>query len=408
MPKITKISTAVIEANFYWTYVRIYADVDGGLYGTGEGFLAPALHHIIQDFEPILVGEDFNNIEKLVEKMRWAASGAGSIAGIVWNAISAIEAALCDLKGKTLGVPVYQLLGGKFRDDVRIYADLHASTALESLTPLLQPYTPKWESPDAHPEMSREETIAASAERARMVAADGYTAVKFDLDLPGSVNDSASGYKLSNADIDWMVSLTHAIREALGPDVDFAMDAHWRYRPNDILQVAKEVESARLMWLEDPVPPDDFASMAYLRQHTRTPIGTGEHLQLRQGFWELISNGMIDMPLPDAQKAGGLHETKKIADMAAVKNMSIALHMIGSPVALMASSHLAVSVPNFMVCEFHAYDVPFFTELVAGTTDGWFRPGWTTPSDAPGLGVELNPVVAQKYLLDGTRWFDES
>jgi L-alanine-DL-glutamate epimerase-like enolase superfamily enzyme len=405
MPKITSISTAVIDANFYWAYVRIYSDVDGGLYGTGEGFCAPALHHIIQDFEPVLIGEDFNNVEKLVEKMRWAASGTGSIAGIVWNAITAIEIALWDLKGKYHGLPVYQLLGGKFRDDVRIYADLHASTALESLTPLLQPYTPKWESPETHPEMTREETIAASAERARIVAAEGYTAVKFDFDLPGSVNDSATGYKLSHADIDWMVKLTHHIREALGPEVDFAMDAHWRYRPNDILQVAKEVESARLMWLEDPVPPDDFASMNYLRQHTTTPIGTGEHLQLRQGFWELIVNGMIDIPLPDAQKAGGLAETKKIADMAAVKNMSIALHMIGSPIALMASSHLAVTLPNFMVCEFHAHDVPFFSQLAQGGTNSWFRPGWATPPDAPGLGVELDETVGQKYRLDGTTWF---
>jgi L-alanine-DL-glutamate epimerase-like enolase superfamily enzyme len=405
MPKITRIATAVIDANFYWTYVRVYSDVDGGLYGTGEGFCAPALHHIIQAFEPILVGEDFNNVEKLMEKMRWAASGAGSIAGIVWNAITAIETALWDLKGKYVGLPIYQLLGGKFRDDVRIYADLHASTALESLTPLLQPYTPKWQPVSDDPELSRAEIIEASAERARLVAAEGYTAVKFDLDLPGSVNDSASGYQLSNADIDWMVSLTHRIREALGPDVEYAMDAHWRYRPNDILQVAKEIESARLMWLEDPVPPDDFASLAFLRQHTTTPIGTGEHLQLRQGFWQLIVNGMIDIPLPDAQKAGGLAETKKIADLAAVKNMSIALHMIGSPLALMASSHLALTLPNFKVCEFHAHDVPFFTELVVGGTSSWFRPGWTTPPDTPGLGVELDETVGQKYKLDGTAWF---
>ena len=405
MPKITKISTAVVSANFYWTYVRVYSDVDGGLYGTGEGFCAPALHHIIQDFEPILVGEDFTNVEKLVEKMRWAASGAGSIGGIVWNAISAIETALWDLKGKYLGIPVYQLLGGKFRDDVRIYADLHASTALESLTPLLQPYTPKWEADNAHPELSPDEIIVASAERAKQVAAEGYTALKFDFDLPGSVNDSASGYPLTNAEIDWMVRLTHSIRQAIGTEIDFAMDAHWRYRPNDILQVAKEVESARLMWLEDPVPPDDFASLSYLRQHTTTRIGTGEHLQLRQGFWELIVNGMIDIPLPDAQKAGGLAETKKIAEMAAVKNMSIATHMIGSPIALMASSHLAVTLPNFQVCEFHAHDVPFFNDLADGGTESWFRPGWTTPPDKPGLGVELNEHVGKQYQLEGTTWF---
>lgn len=405
MPKISKIETAVVEANFHWTYVRVYSDLDGGLYGTGEGFCAPALHHIIKSFEPVLAGEDFNNIEKLVEKMRWAASGAGSIAGFAWNAITAIETALWDLKGKYLGVPIWQLLGGKFRDEVRIYADCHASTALDCLTPLLQPFRPAWQESTSQTEFSREETIAASAQRAREVADEGYTALKFDFDLPGSVNDSASGYAISNSDIDWMIALTHAIREAIGPDVDLAMDAHWRYRPNDILQVAKGVESCRLMWLEDPVPPDDFDSLAYLRRHTITPLGTGEHLQLRQGFWELIKEGLIDIPLPDAQKAGGLAEVKKIADMAAVANMPVALHMIGSPLALMASSHLALTLPNFMICEFHARDVPFFGEIVEGGTDSWFRPGWSMPGDQPGLGVELNEAVARRYALPGTSWF---
>lgn len=100
------------------------------------------------------------------------------------------------------------------------------------------------------------------------MAALGYTALKFDLDLPGTVFDSPTGYTLSTADIDWMVRLTERIREAVGGAVDLAMDAHWRYRPNDILQVAKALESCRLMWLEDPVPPDDRSALRYLRQHT--------------------------------------------------------------------------------------------------------------------------------------------
>ena len=162
--------------------MRVYSD---DLYGTGECFFAPGLHHIAAEFGEVLVGEDFNNIEKLVEKMRWAASGAGSAGGIVWNAISGIEAALWDLKGKYTGLPVYQLLGGKFRDEARIYLDCHAAGALESLSPLLQQTTPEWqvETPVEH---SAEEVITASAERAAEMAGLGYTAVKFDYDLPGS------------------------------------------------------------------------------------------------------------------------------------------------------------------------------------------------------------------------------
>lgn len=306
MPKITRISTAVVQANFHWTYVRIYSDVTGGLYGTGECFFAPGLPHIIAEFAEILVGEDFNNIEKLVEKMRWASSGAGSTAGIIWNAITGIEAALWDLKGKYIGLPVWQLLGGKFRDEVRIYLDCHADGALECLSPLLQPTPPIWEHTKPPRDLSPTEIIQASAERAKEMVALGYTALKFDLDLPGTTFDSASGYTLSKQEIDWMVALTSTIREAVGVGVDLAMDAHWRYRPNDILQVAKEIEACRLLWLEDPVPPDDKASLRYLRQHTLTPLATGENLQLRRGFWDLIVDDLCDILTPDLQKVGGL------------------------------------------------------------------------------------------------------
>jgi L-alanine-DL-glutamate epimerase-like enolase superfamily enzyme len=256
-------------------------------------------------------------------------------------------------------------------------------------------------------EHDRETTITASAERAQQMAALGYTALKFDLDLPGSTFDSATGYGLSSRDIDWMVRLTATLREAVGPDVDLAMDAHWRYRPNEILQVARQLEPMRLLWLEDPVPPDDLNSLLYLRQHTVTPIATGENLQLRQGFWQLITRDLCDILTPDLQKAGGLAEAKKIADMGATANKPVAWHMIGSPLALMASAHAAVAVPNFLVCEFHAHDVPFFHDLAQGGTSGWFRHGWVTPTDAPGFGLELDERVGREYQLPGSKWFDE-
>ncbi len=407
MPQITKIATAVAQANFQWTYVRVYSDVTGGLYGTGECFFAPGLLNMIEAFSEILVGEDFNPIEKLVEKMRWAASGAGSLAGVIWNAISGIEAALWDLKGKFLGLPVWQLLGGKFRDEVRLYVDCHAAGALECLSPLLQPTPVAWDIISTNKNLSREETIRASAERARQMAAMGYTALKFDLDLPETTFDSPSGYTLNIKDIDWMVCLTTSLREAVGPEVDLMMDAHWRYRANDILQVARAVEPCRLLWLEDPVPPSDEQSLAYLRQHTATPIGTGENLQLRQGFWNLIVKDLCDVITPDLQKAGGLAEGKKIADLCAAANKPFAPHMIGSPLALIASAHLGMTIPNFLICEFHAHDVPFFHDLVEGGTAAWFHPGWVKPSDGPGFGVELNETLGKQYRLAGSTWFDE-
>jgi len=404
MLKIDRIATAVVEANFHWTYVRVYA---GDLYGTGECFFAPGLPQIVGEFSEVLAGEEATNVERLVEKMRWTASGTGSMGGVVWNAITGIEAALWDLKGKALGLPVWQLLGGKFRDEVRIYLDCHAAGALESLSPLLQPTRPDWYVGDGKAEFSRDEVVAASAERAKEMAALGYTALKFDLDLPGSTFDSPTGYSLSADDVDWMVSLAASIRGAVGSGVDLAFDAHWRYRPNEILRVAKELESLGLMWLEDPVPPHDRQSLAYLRSHTTTPIATGENLQLREGFWDLIVDDLCDVVTPDLQKAGGLAEGKKIADMAHTANKPFAPHMIGSPLALMASAHLSLAIPNFTVCEFHAHDVPFFHDLAKGGTEEWFRPGWMRPTDRPGFGIELDEAVGKEYRLPGTSWFDE-
>ena len=405
MPRILKIKTAIIQANFQWTYVRVYSE-DG--YGTGECFFAPGLAAMVAELGELLIGEDPRNIEHLVETMRWAGAGAGSLGGLLWNAITGIEAALWDLKGKHYNMPVWQLLGGKFRDEVRLYLDCHAAGALESLNTLLQPCTPAWSRELHSVELTPEETIRASAERAAQMAQLGYTALKFDLDLPGTHFSSSVGYSIKSSDLDWMVRLAHEIRQAVGFDIDLAFDAHWRYRPNDILQVAKALEPCRLMWLEDPVPPHDETSLRYLRNHTATPIGTGENLQLREGFRRLIANDLCDIVTPDLQKAGGLAEGRKIADMAYTANKAFAPHMIGSPLALMATAHLSLTIPNFTVCEFHAHDVPFFHDLVQGGTTSFFRPGFITPSDKPGFGIELEEKTAKQYRLQGTVWFDDS
>jgi len=398
MNTIKKITTAVVAANFHWTYVRIHADNDGGLFGTGECFFAPGLEKIVKEFEDILIGEDFRNIEKLVEKMRWAASGAGSLGGIIWNAITGIEAALLDLKGKYYNLPVYQLLGGKFREKVRIYLDCHAAGSLEALSTLLQPSRPKWMVEENGTEPTRDEIISGARERAKEMAALGYTALKFDLDLPGSVFDDSEGYTIKSKDIDWMVALVAAVREGAGPDVDIAFDAHWRYKAHEIVHVMQQIAPYRVLWVEDPLPPHDTNGLEYIRNLTSTPIATGENLQLQIGFKPLIDRNLLDIATPDLQKAGGLLEGKKIADMANLANKKFAPHMIGSPLAIMASCHLSLTIPNFLACEFHAHDVPFFHELVEGGTTSWFEHGWVTPMEKPGWGIELNETVVAKYL----------
>ena len=150
--KVTAVETAVVEANYDWTFVRIHTD--DGLSGLGECFMAPGLTAMIRDLAPMLVGEDARNVDRLWSKLRWAASGAGSGAGIVYNAITGMETALLDVVGKHYGVPVYQLLGGRYRDRVRVYADCHAGEALEAMDCVLVPRRPSW--------LPAEEPVAAA------------------------------------------------------------------------------------------------------------------------------------------------------------------------------------------------------------------------------------------------------
>jgi L-alanine-DL-glutamate epimerase-like enolase superfamily enzyme len=145
--KLTRLKTAVVEGNFDWTFVRL--ETDEGLQGLGECFFAPGLTSILRSLEPLLIGEDPRDIHRLFRKLQLATSGAGSIAGIIYNAISGIEAALWDLLGQLLGVPIYRLLGGKFRDRVRVYADCHGGEALESLDEVLRSRRASWESKEA-------------------------------------------------------------------------------------------------------------------------------------------------------------------------------------------------------------------------------------------------------------------
>src|SRR5271165_4909320 len=190
--KIVRLKTAVVEGNFDWTFVRI--ETDEGILGLGECFFAPGLTSILRSLEPLLVGEDPRDIRRLFRKLQLATSGAGSVAGIIYNAISGIEAALWDVLGQSLDVPIYRLLGGKFRDRVRVYADCHAGEALESLDEVLRSRSPSWIAQDSQhvpKDYFGESGEAPSSpddyrKQALAMRSLGYTALKFDLDVPGT------------------------------------------------------------------------------------------------------------------------------------------------------------------------------------------------------------------------------
>ncbi len=401
--QIRKLRTAVVEANYDWTYVRL--ETDRGLSGLGECFFAPGLTAILRDLEPALVGEDPRDIGRLFRKLQRAASGAGSVAGIVYNAISGIEAALWDLAGKALGAPVWQLLGGRYRTHVRIYADCHAGLGLESCGPILQPREPAWYRAAAAETGDNGLSPEAHARRARQAVDGGFDALKFDLDCEAAAADE-SHRLLTNAELERMVGRVAAVRAAIGPDVDLALDCHWRYRLADVVRIAHECEPFNLLWLEDPLPPQSAASLRALCETTRTPLSTGENLYLAHGFRELIESQSVQIVAPDLQKVGGLAEGRRIAEQAELYDLVVAPHCIASPIGTMAAVHLCASIPNFLALEFHGQDVPFWDDIATGFDKPLIRDGSIQVPEGPGLGIELNEGAARRFAKAGEGWFE--
>lgn len=410
--KIVRLKTAVVEGNFDWTFVRI--ETDEGVQGLGECFFAPGLTSILRSLESLIVGEDPRDVHRLFRKLQLASSGAGSIAGIVYNAISGIEAALWDVMGQWLEVPIYRLLGGKFRDRVRIYADCHGGEALESLDEVLRSRPASWApSGSKHagrdyfgdPDPGLPSSPEAYKKQALAMRAKGFTALKFDLDVPGTDGFDPHNRCLTNRGIDHMVRLTGAVHEAVGKDTDIAVDCHWRYNISDVIKIARELEPFRLLWLEDPVPPDNADALKEVQSRVRVPIATGENLYLFEGFRRILNEHALSVATPDLQKVGGLSMARRIADFADGQTIPIAPHNISSPVGTLASAHLCAAIPNFLVLEFHASDVPFWNDLVEGCPKPIIQNGFIPLTDKPGLGVTLNEEVARRYARKGEPFF---
>jgi L-alanine-DL-glutamate epimerase-like enolase superfamily enzyme len=410
--KITRLKTAVVEGNFDWTFVRI--ETSEGLTGLGECFFAPGLTAMLRSLEPLVIGEDPRDIHRLFRKMQMATSGAGSVSGIIYNAITGIEVALWDILGQSLNTPIYRLLGGKFRDKVRIYADCHGGESLESLDEILRSRGASWD-PKRHEHKAKNYYDDTAGEapstpedyrrQALKKRAEGFTALKFDLDVPGAENLDPHNRGLTNRGIDHMISLIAAVHDAVGKDIDIAVDCHWRYNASDIIKVAKELEPFRLMWMEDPVPPTNVAALKEVSSKVRVPIATGENLFLFEGFQEMIAEHAVSVVTPDLQKVGGLGIAQMIAQFSDVHGMPIAPHNISSPVGTLISAHYCASIPNFLALEFHASDVPFWNDLVEGMAKPIIKDGYITLTEKPGLGVKLNEEVARRYARKDEPFF---
>lgn len=388
--KITDVRTAVIAGNFDWILVRVYTDE--GLIGLGEAYWGAGVEDLIHAAKRLIIGENPFNIARLYEKMIRGLSGAGSLAGATVTAISGIEIALWDLVGRALETPIYNLFGGRFRDKIRVYADCHAGD---------------------------EGTPESDAEKARRVVAAGFTALKFDLDIPNpytrDISDDPDPRRwwyepynrtISTAERKFMEARVAAIREAVGPDVMLAVDCHWKYSVSDAIQLARALEPYDLLWLEDPVPPENIDALAKVAASTSTPICTGENLYRKHGYRELIEKQAADVISPDIPKMGGLLEARKVADHADTYYIPIAPHNVSSPIGTVAAAHVCAAIPNFLVLEFHAMDVPWWDDLVTGGPV--IKDGFIHLTDKPGHGLELNEDVARAHLKPGSTFFGET
>jgi L-alanine-DL-glutamate epimerase-like enolase superfamily enzyme len=367
--KITHVGSILLQP-FPWVLVKVVTDE--GLVGIGEAYHGAGVHQIVVDprLTRALIGQDPRHVDRLLRDMMHTMSASGFYQGAVMSAISGIETALWDMVGQALGAPIWQLLGGKFRDKIRLYNDCHAGAS---------------------------ETPEAYVTKAKEVEARGFSALKFDIDPLPSRRDRYNRC-ISNEDIAYYVEVVTAIRQSLDRNTDLAIDAHWCYAPVDILKVAYAFESLNLLWLEDPIPPENVEAMAKVAAATRTPICTGENFYTRFGFRELIQQQAADIVSPDLAKAGGLLEGRRIADLADLYYIPVAPHNIGSPIETIATCHVMAAVPNFLALEFHHLDNPVWNTLLQ--EGSLIEAGQITVPDRPGLGVTLNEEVVRAHAKE--------
>ena len=365
--KISAIETFLVHNNWSnFLFVKVHTDE--GLHGIGEAYMAgpdEAVVAVIRDFESWLVGRDPCRIERL-----WALMYNGSrfpIGAVTGAAISGIEHALWDIKGKILGVPVYELLGGKYRDRVRVYHGVYDGDTPEELA----------------------EAATRTVERY------GCTAIKI------------APHPLGYAQMPQLALLRavarrmEAVREAVGPDVDVAVDLHARMVESGYaLQMMEVLKPYRPLFVEELIRPENVDALASLRSKAAVPVATGECLYTKHQFRALLVRDAVDIIQPDVCLTGGLLEMKKIAGMAESFFVPLAPHNPMGPVATAVNVHLAASVPNFMILEYRADDQPprcdFVVEPIA------LKEGYLELPPKSGLGVELNEEAFAAY--PSRRW----
>ncbi len=361
-----------------------------------------------------ILGENPCDVDKIFRRIKQFGGHARQGGGV-----SGIEVALWDLAGKAYGAPVYQMLGGKFRDRVRIYCDTGATA---------------------------DNTAKAMGEALQRRIAKGFTFAKMDVGIdilmgqPGTLSappgfleemqqtekDFRRGGKLSPEEqrqlrrrryelinvahpftgihvtekgLDVFEQFVADVRTMVGYELPLAVDHFGHICVEDCIKIARRLETYNLAWLEDLIPWQYTDQYVRLSNACATPICTGEDIYLKENFRPLLERRAVSVIHPDVLTAGGILETKKVADMADEYGVALAIHMAESPIGLMAAAHVAVAAPNLLGVEFHSADCPWWDDLVSGPAKPLIKDGFVTVSDAPGLGIEaLNDEVIAQHL----------
>lgn len=363
--KVTDVKTFTTEGGMGpWIFVQVYTDE--GITGVGEATNFPGgrvVETAVNELKPYIVGKNPFNVEKLWQETYRNFFYIG-ISGAVISAISGIEIALWDIIGKKLNVPLFNLLGGCCYEKIKLYANNWFARA---------DFTP--------------EVYAA---RASEIIKQEYTALKFDPFRANYLNRS-----IPRADERLAIEMVKMVRDAVGENVDIAIDAHGAFNVTTAIRLARKLEKYDILFFEEPVPPENLSAMNKVAAAVDVPICTGERLFTRQGFRELIEKNVADIIMPDVVRTGGILETKKIAAMAETHYIPVAPHNPNGPIATLASAHLMTSTPNFLILEFMAIDVPWRDEVI--TYPLKIKNGYIELPDKPGLGAELDLEAIKKH-----------
>ncbi|MDP6514517.1 MAG: mandelate racemase/muconate lactonizing enzyme family protein [SAR202 cluster bacterium] len=353
------------RSNRTWTFVQI--DTDEGITGYGEATNYPGggslvVASTINQVREALIGEDPFDIDRLWHKIYRRYTYLGS-RGLVTAVISGIDIALWDIKGKALGRPVYEILGGKFRDNITMYAN-------------------GW--------FTGCETPEDFADAAAATVAQGYTALKFD-PFTHEMAPFHTGYVSGTISADGEqlgMEKVAAVREAVGPQIEVLIDAHGHYNVPTAIRIGNRLAEHNVTWYEEPVPPEGYEALAQVRQNVAAPICVGERLFTRYDFLPIFENRLADYIMPDVVWTGGISELRKIATMAEAYYIPVSPHNAMGSVQIIAGAHTMMTVPNFYRLEFSIAALEGYNAVLDKPLD--IRDGNLHLPTGPGLGYDLD------------------